>query len=278
MKKTKVRSKSKINIGLDVISKREDGYHNIRTIMHELDLFDEMEFSLNASGFEIISGLNIKMEDNLIYKAYRGFCDYVGEDLNLKVSLKKLLPMGAGIAGGTFNGAETIKYLNRAYGYNMKLDELIGFSKKIGADFPYCLTGGNCLAEGIGEILVPVEYSEPYVLLVNPGYEVSTKEVYENLRLSDKRVDFEKIIDALQNRNVSMLNDVLKNNMEDYVFKKHGELDIINKRIVEFGGASAMSGSGPSIFGIFYDLDLLKGAYKYFKDRYKNVYLGGNYE
>ena len=278
MEITKVKSKSKINIGLDVISKRDDGYHNIKTIMHELNLFDEMEFSTDAQGFEIISDLNIKKEDNLIYKAYRGFCDYVGEDLNLKVRLNKLLPMGAGIAGGTFNGAETIKYLNKAYGYNVKLEELISFSKKIGADFPYCLTGGKCLAEGIGEILTPVDYPNPYVLLINPGYEVSTKEVYENLNLGESRLDFDKILEALKNKNISELNHYLKNNMEDYVFKKHRELDIIKDRMVKFGGASAMSGSGPTIFGIFYDRDLLMDAYKYFKDRYKNVYLGGNYE
>lgn len=274
----KVKSKSKINIGLDVVSKRPDGYHNIKTIMHEIDLYDEMYFSRDAKGFKLISDLKIPLEENLIYKAYRAFCYYVNEDLNLEVRLKKLLPMGAGIAGGTFNGASTIKYLNEAYGYNMEISELISFSKVLGADFSYCLTGGKCLAEGTGDILTSISYPEPYILLINPGYEVSTKEVYQNLTLEESRVDFDLIIKNLKNKDIKRLNESLKNSMERYVFEKHGDLDIIKREMVSLGGASLMSGSGSTIFGIFYDIDSLKGAKKHFENKYEKVYCGGSNE
>ncbi|RVU55119.1 4-(cytidine 5'-diphospho)-2-C-methyl-D-erythritol kinase [Anaerosphaera multitolerans] len=270
----KVKSYGKINLALDVINKREDGYHNIKTIMQKISLYDEMEFKKGSGGIVIDSNLTLKLEENLIYKSWAALCQYVGEELPLEVRLKKNLPLASGLAGGTGNGALTLKALNELYNLKLSLGELQSMSLKLGADFPYMLQGGTVLAEGIGEKLKTLKsFNEIEVLIVNPGYEISTKEVYENLDLSSRRINFKKIIDLMEENSPLKLRGVLENKMEDYVFKRHLDIKEIKTELESMGAASLMSGTGATVFGLFEDSKTIRKAFNKFKGKYPYTFM-----
>lgn len=271
----KAKSYAKINLSLDILNKREDNYHNIETIMQKINIYDEIEFIKKDSGFELITDeqFNVELEDNLIYKAWKLLCDYTGRDLGIKIILNKKLPIAAGIAGGTGNGAVTLKALNKLYDLSLSEKLLMDISLKIGADFPYMISGGTKLAQGIGEILTPLDdFNGIDVILVNPGYGISTKEVYENLRITDKKMDTEKIIEAMKKRSFESLQDLLYNKMEESVFIKHPDIKYIKDKIRSFGGISLMSGSGASVFGLFSNKESIEKCYEYFAPKYSMTY------
>lgn len=267
------KSYAKINLSLDVISKRDDGYHNIKTIMQKISLYDELEIVKGNSGFELKSDLDFDYRDNLIYKGYKSLCDYVKEDLPIIVGLKKNIPVAAGLAGGTSNGAWTVKAMNELYNLGLSDDELCKICLKLGADFPFMIKGGTMLAEGIGEEFTPLNpFEGANVLIVNPGYGVSTPYVYKNIDLNSEPIDFDIIIKNLDAKNVSKLNNILSNKMEKVVLDKHKDLTIIKDKLNSFGGISLMSGSGPTIFSLFDNIENLNRAYEYFKPIYKMTF------
>lgn len=281
----RAKSYAKINLSLDVISKREDGYHNIETIMQKIELHDILEFEKINSGFELyIDDKSLSCgEDNLIYKAWKALCDYTGRSLPVKINVNKNIPVAAGLAGGTGNGAVTLKALNKLYSLNLTEDELIRISVSLGADFPYMLKGSTVLAEGIGEIMTEIDdFSDIPVIIVNPGYGISTKEVYENLKLTDKKIKTDKIIENLKYKDVSRLENLLYNKMEESVFLNHSDIKEIKEKMQEFNAVSLMSGSGATVFGLFRNEEDLEAAYKYFAGLYKKTYktftVGGNDE
>lgn len=269
----KVYSQAKINIGLDIINKRQDGYHNIKTIMYQIPLFEEMFFEKSTElKIEMVGIENLRLEDNIIYKSYLALKNFTNKDLPFTCKLIKNVPYGAGLAGGTFNGANTLKFLNSAYDLDLSLKELEKIGKNIGADFPYCLNGGVFLAEGIGDILQKIQMPKLNILLINPGYEISTKEVYEKIRIDNKRVDFNKIRSSILSKDLDGLRENLINKMEEPVFEKHPDLYDLKEKISSFNAAGLLSGSGSSLFGIFMNKEDLKRAYNYFKDIYDKVY------
>jgi 4-diphosphocytidyl-2-C-methyl-D-erythritol kinase len=270
----KLRAYAKINLSLDVIKKRPDSYHEIRTIMQKISLYDELEFKKIDQGFRLIcQEESLANEDNLIYKAHKALENYCGKSLPMEVKLEKNIPLAAGLAGGSSDGAASLLAINEIYNLSLGMDELSSIGKSLGADFPYMLREGTYLAEGIGEKLKKVsDFSDVDLLIVNPGYEVSTKEVYSNLKLNDKRINFDNIISSLEKRDFDSLRILFENKMEDYVFIKHPELraikDDLNKE-----GIPLMSGSGPTIFALFDSRDKLFRAYDKYKSRYKHVYM-----
>ncbi|MFQ9966763.1 MAG: 4-(cytidine 5'-diphospho)-2-C-methyl-D-erythritol kinase [Peptoniphilus sp.] len=266
------KAHAKLNLSLDVTGKRENGYHDIKTLMVMTDLYDEMKFS-KSDKLEILGDFDFDMKENFIYKAYLALRDYVDKDLPFKVEIEKNIPMAGGLAGGTSNGAGTFYALNDLYDLKIPKKDLIKLSSSLGADFTYMMTGGTKLASGIGEILEEVRPIElDNVLVVNPGYGVSTKEVYESIKIDEKRIDFDEVLQALYDLDIKRLNKVLENKMEDVVFEKHRDLLEIKNKMREFNSASLMSGSGATIFGIFENKNDLEDAYRYFKKTYDKTF------
>ena len=266
------KAHAKLNLSLDVTGKRENGYHDIKTLMVMTDLYDEMKFS-KSDKLEILGDFDFDMKENFIYKAYLALRDYVDKDLPFKVEIEKNIPMAGGLAGGTSNGAGTFYALNDLYDLKIPNKDLIKLSSSLGADFTYMMTGGTKLASGIGEILEevsPIELDK--VLVVNPGYGVSTKEVYESIKIEEKRIDFDDVLKALYDLDIKRLNKVLENKMEDVVFEKHRDLLEIKNKMREFNSASLMSGSGATIFGIFENKNDLEDAYRHFKKTYDKTF------
>lgn len=266
------KAHAKLNLSLDVTGKRENGYHDIKTLMVMTDLYDEMKFS-KSDKLEILGEFDFDMKENFIYKAYLALRDYVDKDLPFKVEIEKNIPMAGGLAGGTSNGAGTFYALNDLYDLKIPKKDLIKLSSSLGADFTYMMTGGTKLASGIGEILEEVRPIElDNVLVVNPGYGVSTKEVYESIKIEEKRIDFDEVLQALYDLDIKRLNKVLENKMEDVVFEKHRDLLEIKNKMREFNSASLMSGSGATIFGIFENKNDLEDAYRHFKKTYDKTF------
>lgn len=269
----KTRSYAKINLSLDVVNKREDGYHNIKTIMQKVSLYDELEFNIIKSGFVLNSDLKVPVEENLVYKSWMAMCNFVGRELPIEITLKKNIPMAAGLAGGTGNGAVTLKALNEIYNLNLSLKDLKEMSLSLGADFPYMLQGGTVLAEGIGEEFTELSPFEGVsVLIVNPGYEISTKVVYENLKIDENRIDFKGIVNCMENKSILSLKSLLENKMQDYVFKVHPDIKIIVEELSELGAVSLMSGTGASVFGLFKNCEDMQYAHSILAKRYKYAF------
>lgn len=266
------KAHAKLNLSLDVTGKRENGYHDIKTLMVMTDLYDEMKFS-KSDKLEILGDFDFDMKENFIYKAYLALRDYVAKDLPFKVEIEKNIPMAGGLAGGTSNGAGTFYALNDLYDLKIPKKDLIKLSSSLGADFTYMMTGGTKLASGIGEILEEVRPIElDNVLVVNPGYGVSTKEVYESIKIEEKRIDFDEVLQALYDLDIKRLNKFLENKMENVVFEKHRDLLEIKNKMREFNSASLMSGSGATIFGIFENKNDLEDAYRHFKKTYDKTF------
>ena len=268
----KKNAHAKLNLSLDVTGKRENGYHDIKTLMVMTDLCDEMIFS-KSERLEIIPEFSFDLKSNLIYKAYELLKNKVGYDLPFKVEIKKKIPIAAGLAGGTSNGAACLYALNDLYKINIPRAELIEMAGGLGADFTYMMTGGSKIAKGIGDILEGVDPIElDHVLIINPGYGVSTKEVYQKIKIDKERIDFSKILEGLYELDIEKLNFYLRNKMEDVVFSLHPDLLDIKNKLRAFNSAPLMSGSGATIFGIFADEKSLEEAYDYFKKIYKYTY------
>lgn len=268
----KKNAHAKLNLSLDVTGKRENGYHDIKTLMVMTDLCDEMIFS-KSERLEIIPEFSFDLKSNLIYKAYELLKNKVGYDLPFKVEIKKKIPIAAGLAGGTSNGAACLYALNDLYKINIPRAELIEMAGGLGADFTYMMTGGSKIAKGIGDILEEVDPIElDHVLIINPGYGVSTKEVYQKIKIDKERIDFSKILEGLYELDIEKLNFYLRNKMEDVVFSLHPDLLDIKNKLRDFNAAALMSGSGATIFGIFADEKSLEEAYDYFKEIYEYTY------
>ena len=268
----KKNAHAKLNLSLDVTGKRENGYHDIKSLMVMTDLCDEMIFS-KSERLEIIPEFSFDLKENLIYKSYELLKNKVGYDLPFKVEIKKKIPIAAGLAGGTSNGAACLYALNDLYKINIPRTELIEMSKGLGADFTYMMTGGTKIAEGIGDILEAVDPIElDHILIINPGYGVSTKEVYQKIKIDKERIDFDEILEGLYDLDIEKLNFYLRNKMEDVVFSLHPDLLDIKNKLRVFNSAPLMSGSGATIFGIFADEKSLEEAYDYFKEIYKYTY------
>lgn len=268
----KKNAHAKLNLSLDVTGKRKNGYHDIKTLMVMTDLCDEMIFS-KSERLEIIPEFSFDLKSNLIYKAYELLKNKVGYDLPFKVEIKKKIPIAAGLAGGTSNGAACLYALNDLYKINIPRAELIEMAGGLGADFTYMMTGGSKIAKGIGDILEAVDPIElDHVLIINPGYGVSTKEVYQKIKIDKERIDFSKILEGLYELDIEKLNFYLRNKMEDVVFSLHPDLLDIKNKLRVFNSAPLMSGSGATIFGIFADEKSLEEAYDYFKEIYKYTY------
>lgn len=282
-----VKAYAKINLGLDVIRKRPDGYHDVSMIMQTVNLHDTL--NIKKTKFKSIilrSNLYYLPNDrrNLVYKAVELFCENYPIRSGLSIHINKKIPVAAGLAGGSADAAATLKGLNSMFQTGLSLEELMSLGIKLGADVPYCLLMGTALSEGIGEILNPLPpMPDCYILLVKPNVSISTKCVYKNLRLDEDKIrhpDIPSMIESLKENNLHKLASYMDNILESVTAKEYPVIENI-KEIMKNRGAltSLMSGSGPTVFGIFNDQVKAENTYRYFKSsRYgKQVYLARPY-
>jgi len=272
----KKKSYAKINLTLDVIEKRQDGYHNIDGIMQMIDLYDEVEVKISDE-FKITSNSkDIPLdENNLVYKAYLAMKDKYKFRENFLIHIEKNIPVSAGIAGGSTNSAVVIEMIDEILGLNMSLDDKKQIGKSVGADIPYLLVGKTARTRGIGdelEILDSLPTTD--ILIVNNGVEIATPYVYSNIVPSGNSDRIDKLINVYKNKNYDEFFKGLYNVMEKVSISYCPEIQNIKDKMYEFNCIkSLMSGSGPTVFGIFNDDKDIKKAYDYFKKIYKNTFI-----
>jgi len=272
----KKKSYAKINLTLDVIEKRHDGYHNIDGIMQMIDLYDEVEVK-NSDKFEITSNSkDIPLDErNLVYKVYKVLKEKYKFNERFSIRIEKNIPVSAGIAGGSTNSAVVIEMIDEILGLNMSLDDKKQIGKSVGADIPYLLVGKTARTRGIGdelEILDSLPTTD--ILIVNNGVEIATPYVYSNIVPSGNSDRIDKLINVYKNKNYDEFFKGLYNVMEKVSISYCPEIQNIKDKMYEFNCIkSLMSGSGPTVFGIFNDDKDIKKAYDYFKKIYKNTFI-----
>lgn len=274
-----VKAYGKINISLDIVGKREDGYHLLKMIMQNVDLYDSMSFQRCNKGINISCNKPYIPTDekNLVYKAAKLFMDTYDIQEGINIYLKKNIPVAAGMAGGSADAAAVFKTLNQIFKIDASDNELMNLGVKIGADVPYCIIGGTALCEGIGEIITPLApFKNQILVLVKPNFGVSTKEVFKNLDISKifKHPDTEAIIKDMEQENLEEVCSGMKNLLENVTLRKYPVLKRIKEDMIKMGATgSMMSGSGPTIFAFFDDMLKAQRCYEKFKTQYKEIYL-----
>ena len=271
---------AKINLSLDVIGKRPDGYHNIELIFLEINLADEVTVSLRDDGKInlICNDATLPTDDrNIAYKAAMTFFYEYGKNYGADIILKKNIPHGAGLAGGSADAAGVLKSLNALLSKPFSKETLMRLGARLGADVPFCIMGGCAFAEGIGEILTPLPKPVGlYYVLVKPEQSISTAYVYQNLDLNNRSdtLNVRNIANAIKLNDKASLYKNAGNIMESVTAVKYPVINEIKAELEKNGSKKAlMSGSGTTVFGIFEDFSMAKNAAEILKKNYKNVYL-----
>ena len=262
-----LKSYGKINLGLDVLRRREDGYHEVRMIMQTVGLYDVLTME-KLKEDEIKMSCNLSFlptdERNLVYKAVKLIKDRYHIKDGVKIDLNKRIPVAAGMAGGSSNCAAALKGMNELFNLGLSIEELCEIGVQLGADVPYCIWGGTALSEGIGEKLSRVDaMPECYILIAKPGISVSTAFVYQNLDLVNlsKHPDIDGMLRCLEKKDLKGICDRLENVLETVTTKEYPIIEKVKKHLVKQGAMGAlMSGSGPTIFAIFQDKKTADGA------------------
>ena len=266
MKEISVKALAKINLGLDVVRRREDGYHEVKMVMQTIHLFDRLEMKKTAGGITMTTNLSFlpTNENNLVYKAAKLLMDEFQIRDGIDVKLHKYIPVAAGMAGGSTDAAAVLYGMNRMFELGLSKEELMQRGVKIGADVPYCIMRGTALAEGIGEQLtaLPPMVKCP-ILIAKPQISVSTKFVYENLKLDEhtQHPDIDALIQNIRTKDLPAIAGSMGNLLETVTAKKYPEIEKIKELMRENGALNAMmSGSGPAVFGLFDELETAKMA------------------
>lgn len=260
MDKIQLKALAKINLGLDVLRRREDGYHEVKMIMQTISLCDELELRRTRQpGIQVRTNLPYlpTNENNLVYKAAKLLQDEFGMKEGVSIQLRKKIPVAAGMAGGSSDAAAVLWGMNRMYGFGLSRTALMERGVKLGADVPYCILRGTALAEGIGERLTALPpMPKCYLLIVKPGISVSTRFVYENLHANElcpeQHPDVDAMVQALKRKDLKALASGMGNILELVTVPAYPVIEEIRQCILKAGACGAlMSGSGPTVFGIF---------------------------
>ena len=289
MRELKLKAMAKINLGLDVLGKREDGYHELRMIMQTIRLYDRVQLTVTeAPGIRVKTNLSFLPvnEDNLVDRAANLLMEEFQIKKGLFINLEKHIPVAAGLAGGSSDAAAVLVGANRLFHLGLSRQELMERGVKLGADVPYCIMRGTALAEGIGEKLTPLPAPPAcHVLIAKPKIHVSTKFVYGNLRANElvSHPDIDGQIAALEQNDLYGMAARMGNVLETVTIPSYPVIEDIKKEIKRMGAVNAMmSGSGPTVFGLFDDRGKARKAYEKLKkgSLAKQVYLteffGGN--
>lgn len=260
MDKIQLKALAKINLGLDVLRRREDGYHEVKMIMQNIGLHDDLEIrKTKTPGIQVKTNLYYlpTNENNLVYKAAKLLMDEFQIQDGVSIQLKKRIPVAAGMAGGSSDGAAVLWGINQMYGLGLSMQALMERGVRLGADVPYCIQRGTALAEGIGEklsVLPPMPKCT--ILIAKPGISVSTKFVYENLHANDlkpeQHPDVDSMIEAMRQKDLGLLCSRMGNVLETVTIPAYPVINEIKRTMMDNGAiGSMMSGSGPTVFGIF---------------------------
>lgn len=273
------RAAAKINLAIDVLRKRPDGYHDVSMIMQSVALYDTI--TVRALKGEIRVTCNIDKipvdKGNIVYKA----AEFLKTKYNVKegvlINIDKTIPIAAGLAGGSADAALTLKLLNKAWNLRLSKSEILEAGKKLGSDVPFCIEGGTALAEGLGEKLTHISgIPDCFILLAKPELCISTKEVYEGLNLADikERPDIKEMIKCIDEKDLEGIAANMCNVLETVTVKKCPKIEDLKEKLVEYGAlGSMMSGSGPTVFGIFKDTSSASNAYDHIKGMVTEVFL-----
>ena len=260
MDKIQLKALAKINLGLDVLRRREDGYHEVKMIMQTIGLHDDLEIrKTKTPGIQVKTNLYYlpTNENNLVYKAAKLLMDEFQIQDGVSIQLKKRIPVAAGMAGGSSDGAAVLWGINQMYGLGLSMQALMERGVRLGADVPYCIQRGTALAEGIGEklsVLPPMPKCT--ILIAKPGISVSTKFVYENLHANDlkpeQHPDVDSMIEDMRLKDLGLLCSRMGNVLETVTIPAYPVINEIKRTMMDNGAiGSRMSGSGPTVFGIF---------------------------
>ena len=268
------RAYAKINLSLDVTGRRPDGYHDLKSVMQTVDLYDTLTFASNDSGLVTLSSNSPQIplnEDNLIVKTCRLMRETFDIREGVSVDLVKEIPMQAGLGGGSADAACTLHALNELFSLGLSVETLCKLGVTTGADVPFLVRGGTCLCEGIGEILTPVSAPPACsVLIAKPSAGISTAEAYATLDLKpvEHHPDTDALLSALENADLKAMCAAMDNVFEPVAFRRVPEIKTLIDTMQDYGAYRAMmSGSGPSVFGIFpEEADAVK-AYHVLKTR-----------
>lgn len=254
----KLQAMAKINLGLDVVRKRDDGYHEVRMIMQTIQMYDQLDMAESSRpGIRLATNLAYlpNNENNLVYRAANMLMEEFHIKKGLDIRLRKMIPVAAGMAGGSSDAAAAFIGVNRIFRLGLSMDELMQRAVKVGADVPYCLMRGTVLAEGIGEKLTPLAPMPPcHILIGKPGISVSTKFVYSNLRAGEIKdhPDISGMIRAIEEGSLPGVTARMANVLERVTIPAHPVIEEIKRNMIAHGACNAlMSGSGPTVFGIF---------------------------
>ena len=271
------KTPAKINLTLDVTGKLENGYHTLSMIMQSIDVCDELSFEKTADE-TILFSMNkdlpdkIPAEKNLVYKAAKLMKDTFKIDGGFKIHLTKNIPAAAGLAGGSSDCAATLIGINELCGLGLDIEKLCEIGVKLGADVPFCIRKGTMLAEGIGEILTPLTpLTGIPVLLIKPNISTSTPYVYKHLKLNklDYHPDNKAVISYIKDNNIKKIAASLSNVLETVTIPENPIIAELKRYLTESGAiGSLMSGSGPTTFGIFENMETAKKAYEKAKADY----------
>ena len=271
------KTPAKINLTLDVTGKLENGYHTLSMIMQSIDVCDELSFEKTADE-TILFSMNkelpdkIPAEKNLVYKAAKLMKDTFKIDGGFKIHLTKNIPAAAGLAGGSSDCAATLIGINELCGLGLDIEKLCEIGVKLGADVPFCIRKGTMLAEGIGEILTPLTpLTGIPVLLIKPNISISTPYVYKHLKLNelDYHPDNKAVISYIKDKNIKKIAASLSNVLETVTIPENPIIAELKRYLTEIGAiGSLMSGSGPTTFGIFENMETAKKAYEKAKADY----------
>ena len=271
IKHLSLKAYGKINLGLDVLRRREDGYHDVRMIMQTVGIFDRVDLIWKEEpGIQVETNLYYlpTNENNLVYKAAKLLMDEFQVQEGLLIRLRKFIPVAAGMAGGSSDAAAVLFGVNKMFRLGLTTEELMERGVKIGADVPYCILRGTALSEGIGEVLTSLSpVPQCQVLVAKPGINVSTKFVYENLHANDLRPeqhpDIDGMIRAIKAQDLQGIAYKLGNVLETVTVKEYPVIQEIKDKMLEFGAiGSLMSGSGPTVFGLFTNPKAAQQAYE----------------
>lgn len=276
-----LKSRAKVNLSIDVLGKREDGYHLVEMIMQTIDLYDKLKITEIEENSILIksNSLDIPLnEDNIMYKAVNLLRDQFNIEKGIEISIEKNIPVAAGMAGGSSNAAAVLVGLNKLWNLGLSESELKDIGLKLGADVPFCITGGSALAEGIGEELTNIKGlpEDLNILVCKPNIFVSTKEVYQSLNMDKvkRRPKNKELIDALQKEDVKFISENMVNVLEEVTSLKYSEIVQIEDIMIKNKAlGSMMSGSGPTVFGLFDNKDCAIKAKEDLQAKYNQVYL-----
>jgi len=261
-----LESPAKVNLRLEILNKRKDGYHELRTVFQKISLHDTLHFSLKKEkGISIATDHpNLPVgKTNLVYQAAQSMLkasDYQG---GVHIEIKKQIPLGAGLGGGSSNAATTLKALNQLLKKSLSKRKLMEMGLKIGADVPFFIWEGAAIGSGIGEKLKKVTLPDLQYVLIYPNFEVSTRWAYQNFVLTNQRIHFNlhKFLKTPEG-----ISSILFNHLEEVVSRKYPQIEVMKNSLLSRGALGAlMTGSGPTVFGLFQDDKSATGAYEKIK-------------